>query len=89
MQAHLIIIGLVQGIGYRQFVKSHAKKLNVGGWVKNLPDSSVEALLQGNKKSIEELVSLCKKGPFLAEVTDVHITWEKELTQYTSFSILQ
>ncbi|HSW87603.1 MAG TPA: acylphosphatase [Candidatus Saccharimonadales bacterium] len=88
MQAHLLITGTVQGIGYRQFVKSHARKMGITGWVKNLPDGSVEAILQGDTAKIEEMITLCKKGPFLAEVKDVEVLWEEATSTFDSFTIL-
>lgn len=87
MQAHLYVSGFVQGVGYRQFVKQNARKLGLIGWVKNLPDRKVEALIQGPKEKVEELIKLCEKGPFLAEVEDVDIIWEEEKENFTSFDI--
>lgn len=87
MQAHLYVSGFVQGVGYRQFVKQNARKLGLTGWVKNLPDRKVEALIQGPKEKVEELIKLCEKGPFLAEVEDVDIIWEEEKENFTSFDI--
>lgn len=75
-QMHVFIFGNVQGVGYRQFVKSLARKSGIYGWVRNLPDGRVEAVLQGEKKKIENIVDLFKDGPFLAEVRDVETYWE-------------
>ena len=87
-QAHLTISGSVQGIGYRYFVKSNATRLGLTGWVRNNPDGTVEALLQGEKEPIEQMVALCKKGPFLAEIKDIKITWEETKENFTDFTIL-
>lgn len=65
---HVYISGNVQGIGFRQFLKYNARKLNIKGWVKNLPDGRVEALFAGNQSNIEKMVEFSRKGPFLAEV---------------------
>lgn len=89
MQAHLLITGSVQGVGYRQFVKSHAMKLGLTGWVKNTVEGSVEALVEGEKDSIEQMITLCKKGPFLAEVQDVQVEWvANNKSQSSSFTIV-
>lgn len=93
--AHVFVSGFVQGIGFRAFVKSHAQKLGLTGWVRNTKDDRVEALFQGShslssgqaKARIEEMISLCKKGPFLSEVKDVSVEWEENQPQYPSFEI--
>lgn len=70
---HVLITGSVQGIGFRQFVKSQANKLDIKGWVKNLPDRRVEVILQGRTEDVDKMILLCRKGPFLAEVKDIKI----------------
>lgn len=65
---HIYISGFVQGIGFRQFIKSNADKLNIKGWVKNLPDGRVEAMFAGSRENIEKMIEISRKGPFLAEV---------------------
>lgn len=77
-QAHIFITGFVQGVGFRQFVKSQAKKVGVTGWVQNTEDGKVEAVLQGDKDAIELLIEKAKKGPDVSEVTDVQVSWEEE-----------
>lgn len=85
---HVLISGYVQGIGFRQFVKSKAKNLNIKGWVKNLPDGGVEAMFVGERSNIEKMIEFCRKGPFLAEVKGVEI---KELPdqKFESFDIIK
>ena len=70
---HVLISGDVQVVGFRQFVKYQAKKLNINGWVKNLPDGKVEGKFSGERNNVNALIEFCKKGPFLAKVTDVEI----------------
>ncbi len=86
LQAHITISGYVQGIGFRQFIKSKARQLGITGWVRNTPEGKVEAVLQGDKEKIEQLILLCKKGPFLAEVKKVEMLWE-EGRAFTEFLI--
>jgi acylphosphatase len=88
MQAHLFITGLVQGIGYRQFVKQNARKLGLTGWVKNVSDGSVAAVLQGKKEVIEQLIPLCRKGPLLSDVKDIQVSWEDDKEAYKDFIVL-
>ena len=87
MQAHLFIAGFVQGVGFRKFVQHTAKKNAVVGWVKNLPDGRVEALLQGSKENTEKVIERCKKGSFVSSVEDVVVIWENPTETYVSFDI--
>jgi acylphosphatase len=72
---HIFITGFVQGVGYRRFVRHHALKLNLTGWVKNLADNRVEVFLQGRTQDIEKMIEILKKGSFLSEVKDVVVEW--------------
>lgn len=85
---HVLIEGSVQGIGFRQFIKYKAKKLNVKGWVKNLPDGRVEAILQGRTEDVDKLVLLCRKGPFLAEVKSLEAEKLPD-KEFDSFDIIK
>lgn len=78
MQAHVFISGFVQGVGFRQFIKRKAKELGLTVWIKNLSDGRVEALFEGSRDRIEEVISLCREGPFLSEVKNVEVEWIKK-----------
>lgn len=93
-QAHIFISGNVQGVGFRYFVRSNAKKLGLTGWVRNTEDGGVEAVLQSlenpeteGKKKIEQMISLCKQGPFLAEVKHIGFEWEETNEPYNTFAV--
>ncbi len=86
-QLHLFISGTVQGVGFHQFVKYLSKKRSVTGWVRNLPDSRVEAVLQGQKEVLEEILRRIRKGPLTGKVTAVEVLWEEISTEYPEFSI--
>lgn len=75
-KAQVFISGFVQGVGFRQFIKKSAEEREVKGWVRNLPDGRVEAVLQGEKENIEKLIKLYRKGPFLAEIKNVDVFWQ-------------
>lgn len=75
-RAHIIFKGHVQGIYFRAFVKENAEKLGINGWVRNLPDGSVEAAFEGDIELIKRLIEICKSQHPLANVTDVRIEWE-------------
>lgn len=86
-QAHVFISGNVQGVGYRQFVKQNARKLDLTGWVRNAEDGGVEAVLQGEEAMIQVMIELCKKGPFMAEVEHCGFEWEESDIVYDNFVI--
>lgn len=83
--AHILIFGFVQGVGYRKFVRQQAQKLGLVGWVRNLPEGTVEAEVAGDKEIIEELITFCRKGPFLAQVKHVEVEWEEKEFEYQEF----
>lgn len=87
-QAHVFVIGDVQGVGYRQFVRRLARKNAVNGWVKNLADGRVEGVLQGEEAGIQELLRRLKQGPFLAEVKQIDVQWEDISERLDSFEIV-
>ena len=87
-QAHLYISGFVQGVGFRQYVRDSAKKMGLTGWVKNTPEGTVEALIQGKVVDLKELIQVCKNGPFLAEVKDIKVTNAAVKEHYFSFEIV-
>lgn len=86
-QAHVFISGTVQGVGYRYFVRSNAQKLGLTGWVRNTEDGGVEAVLQGDKDKIEEMIGLCRQGPMLSEVEHIGFEWEETEEHYSGFEI--
>ncbi|RLF81955.1 acylphosphatase [Thermococci archaeon] len=76
VRAHLKIYGRVQGVGFRWSMQREAKKLGVNGWVRNLPNGSVEAVIEGEKERVEALIGWAHQGPAWARVTRVKISWE-------------
>ena len=87
LRAQVVVHGLVQGVWFRQSAKDEANRMGVAGWVKNLPDGTVEAVFEGEKKKVEELVGWCHRGPSGAQVTKVDITWQKYKGEFTHFDI--
>ena len=74
--AHVFISGFVQGIGFRQWIKRSAERTGVRGWVRNLRDGRVEAVLQGRIEDVKKIILICRKGPFLSEIKRVDVEWE-------------
>jgi acylphosphatase len=67
----LIIAGRVQGVGYRAWMIHQADRLGLSGWVRNRRDGTLEALVDGDTASVEELLRLCRRGPPFAVVTEI------------------
>lgn len=86
-RAHLYIKGKVQGVFYRAFTQEVADSLGLTGWVRNLPDRKVEAVFEGKRELIEKAVVKCKEGPIYASVTDIEVTWETHLENFSDFTI--
>jgi len=68
---HIIVKGKVQGVYFRAFTQKQAAKLNVNGFVRNLPNGDVEIVAEGEKVAVQGLVAWCHKGPLLARVRQV------------------
>jgi acylphosphatase len=68
---HVRVIGRVQGVGFRQFVRERAQALNLSGWVKNTPDGSVELLVSGDDAAAARLLDVVRRGPPHAEVAAI------------------
>jgi len=87
VRAHLYISGRVQGVFFRYETKAMALKLGVNGWVRNLPNGQVEALVEGEKEKVEKLIEFCRRGPPGAHVTQVDVKWESPTGEFKSFVI--
>ena len=60
---HVRVTGVVQGVGYRWFVRERARRLGLSGWVRNLADGSVEVVASGEEGQIDLLKGELQKGP--------------------------
>ena len=85
---YLFIRGKVQGVFFRQAIKVIAKKNNITGWVRNLDDGRVEALLEGDSESVNTVVEWSNIGPANARVDEVKIKTEKFKNEFLSFEVL-
>ena len=74
-RAQVRVEGRVQGVCYRQATVEMAQGLGLCGWVRNLPDGSVEALFEGERRRIEQAVAWCRQGPPRAKVHEVTVLW--------------
>jgi acylphosphatase len=72
----LVISGRVQGVGFRFFVEAVARQEGVGGWVRNLPDGAVEALIEGDEEAVNRVEGKIRRGPPAARIE--HVETESE-----------
>jgi acylphosphatase len=72
----LSIQGRVQGVGFRFFAQDAAQELGLAGWVRNLPDGSVEAYAEGRKEALEAWISRLRLGPPLSRIEAIRPVWQ-------------
>jgi acylphosphatase len=87
-RVRVFVQGKVQGVFFRQALKVKSKQNNIFGWVKNLVDGRVEAVLEGDEEDINNLVEWCHGGPANARVEDVEIRNEKFTNEFSKFDVL-
>ena len=86
-RAHVFVTGRVQGVFFRSETRRNANRYDVKGWVRNLPDRSMEAVFEGEKDAVQTLIDFCKHGPSGAKVTSTDLTWEAYTGEFDSFKI--
>jgi len=82
------IKGRVQLVMYRDFAQRKAKEKNINGFVKNLKNGMVQVVAQGEKENLEEYIKLLNKGPILAKVDSVDVSWRKPTKALDGFRII-
>jgi acylphosphatase len=70
----LVARGRVQGVWFRESMRREAEALGVTGWVRNRPDGTVEAVVQGSAPAVEAITQWARRGPEAAEVTDLEVS---------------
>lgn len=86
-RVHLLITGKVQGVYFRQTMMETAEKNNVFGWVRNLQDDKVEAVLEGNDSNVDAVVEWAQFGPAGAVVRKLKIAEENYAGEFSDFEI--
>lgn len=89
IRRHVVVSGLVQGVGYRYLARKHAQRLDVVGWVRNLADGRVEAELQGADASVAELLRRFEAGPPGSAVTGMTVEEVEPRLDESEFRILR
>ncbi|PRX29791.1 acylphosphatase [Orenia metallireducens] len=87
VRKHLYISGHVQGVGFRWYTNQQANNLGITGWVKNLNDGRVEAVLVGDKLKVNKMIDLIKQGSPLSEVEDLEIIDEEFQDEFSKFKV--
>ena len=83
------VTGRVQGVYFRGWTQSEARRLGLGGWVRNDYDGSVAALIAGPPEAVEEMLRLMHRGPFDARVDKVEVEEAEAAEAPKGFSVLR
>ncbi|MBI3789022.1 MAG: acylphosphatase [Ignavibacteriales bacterium] len=84
---HIIVKGLVQGVGFRYFVERQALQLGIKGYARNLYNGDVEIEAEGDRSLVEEFIKEVKIGPRSAYVKDLHIEWTEFQNKFKGFEV--
>jgi acylphosphatase len=86
-RARVLIEGRVQGVAFRWETQRAAAKHQVRGWVRNLPDGSVEAVFEGPRPQVDAILDWCRRGPAISRVDAVDVEWEDYQGEFEGFEI--
>ncbi len=84
---HVIVHGVVQGVGFRYFARQQAQSLGLGGFVRNLPDGTVEALIEGEESQVKIMLGHLRQGPFGGRVDRLEVEPVEYTGSYHGFNI--
>jgi acylphosphatase len=84
---HVYISGRVQGVFFRAETQRAASSFNLTGWVRNLADGRVEALIEGDNADVENMIAWCRKGPPAVRVEKLIVKEEPYTGEFQDFSI--
>lgn len=87
-RAHVYVRGRVQGVFFRASTRDMARASDVKGWVKNCLDGGVEAVLEGRKDAVDNIVNWCRNGPAGAHVEQIDICREDFTGEFHEFSVV-
>ena len=87
-EVYCIVHWRVQIVLYRDFAVRHARRLGLAGYVKNLPDGSVEIVAQGQQEKLEKFIEQLRKGSFLSRVDGIEVQWHEKTRAYGDFLIV-
>jgi len=87
VRAHVFVKGRVQGVLFRYVTRDEANMRGVKGWVRNLKDGRVEAVFEGEKEKVDEMIEFSHYGPPAAKVSSVKVRLEEYTGEFKGFSI--
>ena len=85
---HAVVHGRVQGVSFRYHTRTAASTLGLNGWVRNLPDGTVEVLAQGDERDLRELLRWLKDGPPGSRVDKLDVNWRDPADSTEPFKII-
>ncbi len=88
VRVHVLIEGRVQGVFFRASTRDEARARGLAGWVRNLADGRVEAVFEGDKAVVENMLAWCRKGPPYAYVDQVEEDWLPYQGDLTDFRVV-
>jgi len=88
VSAHILLGGIVQGVGFRWFVRREADRLGLAGTVRNLPDGRVEIRVDGERDTIDELVDVLKIGNGFSRIDSCEMNVSTTINDYKEFKII-
>lgn len=86
-RVRLFVSGRVQGVGFRLGMEIRANRLKVSGFVRNLEDGRVEAVLEGDEEKVDKLITWARRGSMFAKVTNIEIIKEDYIKEFDNFKI--
>ena len=87
IRAEVVVSGRVQGVWFRASTMEEARRAGVTGYVRNLPSGAVEAVFEGGRQAVMQVVAWCYHGPTAAEVTDVKVKWAEPTGEFFGFGV--
>jgi acylphosphatase len=88
VRAHVWVKGRVQGVGFRAHVEYYARQIgSLAGWVRNVGDDTVEAMIEGQRLNVEQLIQVIKDGPRGSRVDESKVDWEEPTGEFDRFGV--
>jgi acylphosphatase len=87
IRRRVLISGMVQGVAFRAYTRSTARQAGVFGWVRNLRDGRVEAVIEGDVEKVNTVIAWCRRGPSSSRVEEVKVYEERPTGEFTDFDI--